>query len=685
MSRYKTYKKYNDYKQNYNNKSIDKLCKKTNKFEEQPQQLFLKKYFNDNINNIKQFLLFHEIGSGKTCTSIILAENYLKMSNKNKIIIILPARLKNNFYDELISPCTNFKYFTKEEYNIYNNDLTDINTKIKLKKKFVEEINKNYTIISYDKFRLICIKNGNNILDFIKKFTENKMIIIDELHNVISDTYNLDNYIEIENIGKLKNLKSLSVNSTLIKLLSKFSHNSSKLIFLTATPIYDSFKELPELVYLLNPSFDNIRENLNNINFAYNLEKLRGKISYFSGSSKNAYPRSNLITHEINMSKIQDTMTYEALNSEKFKKTANDYEEEAFLANQRQIGISCLSKKYNMNTIINNFKIYAPKLHKLINTINSTNIYGKHIVYTSFVNVGINVIEQYLIKNGWKSIFDVYNNDNMWKLYENKIYAIWSGNETDRKKDIIKKIINSENNIYGNKIKVLIGSPSIKEGISFKHIQHIHLIDPVWNIAGKKQIEGRAIRFCSHFDIDEKKHTNLKRVINIYIYKLVPSINKKKYITETVDEKLYDTILPEKYKKVDVLLNKIKKIAIDYHLFKKVNNEYTNSPSSSNNSKIDEDDENQYARKKKKSDIKIKCAPKIRRPDIITKNCSNPLYPFKKLNKHNTYCCYKNNSIYNKTTCPKKRRPKSNGKCDNDLFKKKNKHGDECCYKFNKN
>ena len=57
-----------------------------------------------------------------------------------------------------------------------------------------------------------------------------------------------------------------------------------------------------------------------------------------------------------------------------------------------------------------------------------------------------------------------------------------------------------------NKIKVLIGSPSIKEGISFKHIQHIHLIDPVWNIAGKKQIEGRAIRFCSHFDIDENTY-----------------------------------------------------------------------------------------------------------------------------------------------------------------------------------
>lgn len=680
MSRYTTYKTYIKYKQNFNDKNIDELCKKNNEFKLQPQQMFLKEYFKN--NNIKQFLLYHEIGSGKTCTSIILAEDYLKLNKKNRITIILPARLRNNFYDELISPCTNYEYFTKDEYDIYNNDSTDINIKIKLKNKFITEINKKYNIISYDKFRLMCIKNSSNILKFIKDFTINNMIIIDELHNVISDTYNIDNYIEIENNGTLKNLKSLSVNAALIKILSKYSHKSAKLVFLTATPIYDSFKELPELVYLLNPSYENVKENLSNINYKFNLEKLRGKISYFPGSSKTAYPKSNLLTHEINMSKIQDIMTYEALNSVEFKTTANDYEEEAFLANQRQIGISCLSKKYNMNTVISDLKIYAPKLDKLFNIINSSDIFGKHVIYTSFVNVGINVMEQFLLKNGWKSIFDVYYNENEWKQYENKVYAIWSGNETDKKKDIIKKIMNSENNLYGNKIKILIGSPSIKEGISFKHIQHIHLIDPVWNIAGKKQIEGRAIRFCSHYDIDETKHKNLKRIINIHIYKLIPSLNSKRLITETVDQKLYDKILPEKYKNVDILLNELKKISIDYHLFKKINNQNTKSPNSRTNSSIENDDK-KTVNKKKKSSIELTCMPKIRRPNKITKECSNPLYPYKKLNKHNTYCCYKKNNTI-KSTCPKKRRPDENGLCKNNLFKRKNKHGDECCYKFNK-
>ena len=177
-------------------------------------------------------------------------------------------------------------------------------------------------------------------------------------------------------------------------------------------------------------------------------------------------------------------------------------------------------------------------------------------------------------------------------------------------------------------------------------------------------------------------NTRFVDFINIHIYKLIPSTNKKKFITETVDQKLYDKILPEKYKNVDILLNKIKEIAIDHHLFKKINNPNAESPNSSRDSTIDDDDK-KYTNKKKKSTKQLTCMPKIRKPNKITKECSNPLYPFKKLNKHNTLCCYKNNSKI-KTTCPKKRRPNSKGNCDNYLSKRKNKHADDCCYKFDK-
>ena len=683
-SRQNTFKTFNQYKQNFNDKSIDDLCNKNNTFELQPQQLFLKDFFQKNFDNIKQFLLYHEIGSGKTCTSIILAELFLKLNNNNKIVVILPARLKNNFYDELLSNCTNFKYFTKNDFNLYNDLNTSINDKQKLRKKFINEINKFYNIISYEAFRILCLKNTNNIIEFLNIFSKNKMIIIDELHNVISDSYDIDTYIKIENTGIIdkNDLKSISINSTLIKLLSKFSHNSTKLLFLTATPIYDSIKELSELTYILNPSFGDVKFNLKNNDFKTNLNKLKGKISYYPGSSKKAYPKSNLITHNIPMSKIQDKMTYDVLNNNK----DNLFEKEAFLANQRQIAISCLSKKYNINQIVNNLQLYSPKIYKLINIINNNNIHGKHVIYTNFINVGVKIIEKFLLNNGWISIFDVYNNIGLWNKYQNKVFAIWSGNENDTKKNLIKNIINSNDNIFGNKIKLLIGSPSIKEGISFKHIQHIHLLDPVWNISGKKQVEGRAIRFCSHYDIKENIHKNLKRIINIHVYKLVPLKNNIRFIDYTVDQKLYDDILPNKYKDVEILEKYLKYIAIDYHIFKKLYISNTKSPNSNSNSTISIDlhKNKNIVKKKTKTEKKITCNPKIRRPNKINNKCDNSLYPFKKINKHKDFCCYKKSINIIKSSCyPKNRRP-INGKCLDGLFLRKNKNNHDCCYKFDK-
>ena len=676
-SRYKIFKEYEKYKQKFDEKNIDELCNiKKEEFILQPQQLFLKEYFKNNLNSIKQFLLYHEIGSGKTCTSIILAEDFLKINNNNRILVILPARLKNNFYDELISSCTNFKYFTKQEYNEFQLTKND-----KLRNKFIKEIDKKYEIISYERFRLNCIKHSKNIIGYINNFTKDKMVIIDEVHNLISDTYNINLYINIETLGKLPLphvRKTISINSVLIKLLAKYSNDSCKLIYLTATPIYDSIKELPELVYLLNPEKGlDIKEALTNASTNYNLEKLKGKISYFPCASKTAYPKPNIITHTIEMSKTQDKLTLHAMTLNQ----KDDNEKETFLSYQRQIAVSCLNKTYNMSKILENLPEYAPKIDKLYNIITSDKVYGKHVIYTSFINVGINVIEKVLINNGWKSIFEVYNNPEKWEKYENKVYAIWSGSESDIKKNTIKQIINGKDNIYGNKIKVLIGSPSIKEGISFKHIQHIHLLDPVWNMSGKKQIEGRAIRFCSHYDINEKVHKNLKIEINIHIYKL--KLNKKATISETIDHKLYDKILPKKYEEVEVLENNLKKVAIDYHLFKKMYKKNTKSPRKSNDSNLSLDEKQLKVRKTVKNPPKFTCNPKIRRPDKNSEECTSSIFSVKRKNKYGELCCYKKQKITVKNTCPTKRRP-IDGKCQNGLFKRKNKHGDYCCYKYNK-
>jgi hypothetical protein len=72
------------------------------------QQLFLEKYYKDK-DIIDRLLIYHTIGTGKTRTSIIIAEKIMKINPKMKAIIILPARLKTNYIDELIPLiCSNY-------------------------------------------------------------------------------------------------------------------------------------------------------------------------------------------------------------------------------------------------------------------------------------------------------------------------------------------------------------------------------------------------------------------------------------------------------------------------------------------------------------------------------------------------------------------------------------------------
>ena len=81
------------------------------------QQLFLQKYANNNHNNFKYFLLYHGIGTGKTRSSIIMAEEIMKKDTKKSVIVILPARLKTNYLDELIPIICKDKMKELKEYN----------------------------------------------------------------------------------------------------------------------------------------------------------------------------------------------------------------------------------------------------------------------------------------------------------------------------------------------------------------------------------------------------------------------------------------------------------------------------------------------------------------------------------------------------------------------------------------
>ena len=134
------------------------------------------------------------------------------------------------------------------------------------------------------------------------------------------------------------------------------------------------------------------------------------------------------------------------------------------------------------------------------------------------------------------------------------------------KKDYALSKFNSDKNKYGEEIKVFIGTKTISEGLDFKRLRQVHIIDPWYNLSRNEQIIGRAIRTNSHIDLEPTEQN-----VEIYQYASVLKKGRDKLTEyESVDLKNY-RISENK----DVIIKKISRImkesAVDCVLFKKDN------------------------------------------------------------------------------------------------------------------
>ena len=94
------------------------------------------------------------------------------------------------------------------------------------------------------------------------------------------------------------------------------------------------------------------------------------------------------------------------------------------------------------------------------------------------------------------------------------------------------KMVTEDNNINGEKIKVIIISKAASEGIDLKNIRQVHILDPWYNLNRIEQIIGRGVRNCSHKALPfEQRNTEIymygtrltnleEESVDLYIYRL---------------------------------------------------------------------------------------------------------------------------------------------------------------------
>lgn len=551
-------KEFKKYKVPISNDRMEEYCM-PKKFTLQPAQKLLpailtSRYSPWDGDDVRGILVFHQIGAGKTCTAIAVAEQYKKELN---IVVVLPAALVGNFMNELRSECPTAadgdSYITDDEKSRLKKLKPDDKQFQNIIERSNERINKYYTIYSYHKF-VELIKEKK-----IKKLN-NTLLIIDEVQNMIS------------------------MNGTFYNSLNKVinaSNDSLKLLLLSATPMFDKPVEIALTLNLLkrndqfnistfNQDFMKLRKKTcsekNDVCYrTKNLKQFRSKIknliSYYRGAPPMAYPKTEFRAVRCRMSDFQYKSYLNSLSSEdhfirgSFKSIdILNMPQNFFLGTRMISNVAFPNKSAGADGFasfrgealqIQNIGEYSIKFFKIIQKINKAE--GPVFVYSNFKELGgIKCFVKFLEHHGWKN----YNMFGEGK----KRFAIWSGDETNKVKEEVKYIFNQKSNENGDRLKIMLGSPSIKEGVSLLRVQQVHILEPYWNISRMLQIIGRAVRFCSHKDVRKGK-----RMVRVYLY-LATYPGKK-----TIDQYIYD-LAKKKNKLIEEFEMTLKESAFDCEL-----------------------------------------------------------------------------------------------------------------------
>jgi hypothetical protein len=298
-------------------------------FELQPHQAFVKNFmsFQTPYNSL---LLYHGLGSGKTCSAIGVCEemrDYMKQTGISKrIIIVASENVQDNFklqlFDErklkLVDGIWNIRGCIG---NKLLKEINPMNMKGMSKEKIISQIknliNTYYIFLGYVQFANYIIKTMNydeevqkqslkpekkkqrektkiqmlkdvkielntRIIKKLQNEFDNRLIVIDEVHNIRKTDDN-------EN-------KKVAIN---LELLVKAAQNM-RFLLLSATPMYNTYKEVIWLLNLMNTNDRRGRIEAKDIfnkegNFKKNGEELlirkaTGYISFVRGENPYTFP-----------------------------------------------------------------------------------------------------------------------------------------------------------------------------------------------------------------------------------------------------------------------------------------------------------------------------------------------------------------------------------------------------------
>ena len=418
-----------------------------------------------------------------------------------------------------------------------------------------KKVKRVYEIMSHDTFlnRLLKIESGKittgEYINVLKQ--PNGLLIVDEAQNLVS-----------------------AFGSSYRKLLFAINYHSDpsfRVVLLSGTPIYDKPFEFGLMLNLLRPrmpfpdGFDNFNEEfIETANGKSNMKNIElfkkmcsGYVSYFKGGNPEAYPykktilmyhtmneyqysrykaalisevtkdqqggssssKEEFIIRQISTQKLNDESSTSVYNNSRlycnivfppltvpaaeYARMSRQAKAEASLKTFRRLLAEESSKsRDNFSNVIDLVRNFSSKFASLIELINKSD--GSVFIYSNYVYYGVDAVAAILDNTGYRQ-FPVKGPLGS--------YFVWKGATSDFDIQKAKKAYNSPENKDGSILKIILGTQTVMEGVDFKNVRQVHVLDPWWNDSRMQQVIARAIRLCSHRDLPP-----VKRVVDVFIH-----------------------------------------------------------------------------------------------------------------------------------------------------------------------
>lgn len=492
-------------------------------------QKIVSRFMNGNTD-YKSLLLYHGLGTGKTCSSIAISEKlHATKSIRKTLVITRGGAIEKQYIDQLVNVCVEPKNkYKHQQHNQLNKRIQQIRSK-KLYGRF-------YEFTTYIKFakRINKLKTqSKNNQDFIEKINllfDRYLFIIDEAHNIRP------------NFDKTVNVYTLF--HTLFHTI-----NDKRLLLLTGTPIKDSIVEISYLMNLILPIDKQIpvgnqfvatyvnpdTQELYNNKLDVLKKQLIGYVSFFRSNFEDIQKKFVGETGIGTLSFFKIVPSYMSLlqTNSYTKALLDDKQKKGIFSHSRQASLMVddhgnWGGKIDIKNILNHLKTlqsveekiqyiaqfstkYATLLTNILDHPND-NIF----IYNTFVK-GSGLI---LFTKLMDAVGFYRTNNGLEKTKNNKRYAVITNELSNPIKTMnIINTFNSPNNVKGEYIRIIIGSRITSEGLTFKNVKHIHILTPFWNFTEIEQAIARTIRLYSHqalLDLGEKP------IVNVYLHASIP-------------------------------------------------------------------------------------------------------------------------------------------------------------------